>query len=365
MSETTPVKLISAITCASAFVMSVVALAFVIASNAPEPQSSPLTVENGVTIVNPTGTTCIGGRTTCTTTRLAPNYIHAFVPIIINSHIIKQENDTIAFYYFNDSLDPDFVYDNIDAIAKPIAFFRRGGAAIGSSPYYMRDNAITLVKTPDPNPDIPINNAWLPSASIFFYNPIKNSTSSLTDVCHVQNASMCGSLFRTSPTDQGVYNSEERVVVKSVDYGLIMANMESHIIANNITIGTIVNNGMAVPCSPTPPYTDYLTTALYLEYYPAAGSSCINIIGPPLKEVVQLNTCLPTTAQPAIYALSTRAYVNIIAASAFIQYDTLVTVTVSFFTDPACATIIGTPLEYTLGCPSSPPQSYQWYYSSQ
>jgi len=349
----------------AALIAALVAIAYVITASTQANQISPLTIENGVIIIDPSTTTCIGDRVTCTSNRLAPGYIHAFVPIVINSHIIKPENDTLAFYYFNNSLEESFIYDNIDAISKPIAFFRDGAAAIGSSPYYMQPNSITIVGTPHPNPDIPIDNSWLPSSDIFFYNPVTNLTSSLTDVCHVQNTSMCGTLFRTSPEAAGVYTSLERVIIGRVNYGLIMASTDSHVITNNITIATVTNNGQAVPCTPTPPYTDYLTSALYLEFYPATGSSCVHLVGTPLKEVIQLNTCLPMSAQPALYALSTQAYTGTITASARVLYDLFLTVSVSFFADASCTTITGTPVAYTLGCPSSPPQSYQWYYSTQ
>jgi hypothetical protein len=311
-----------------------------------------LTYVNGIAVINPAATVCVGSRAQCTATRLATGYLHTFVPIITGSHIIRPFPSMLGIYYTNASSNPD-------DISKPIAFFGNGGAVIGSSPYYLQKNLITIVGTPASPPVQIIADAWVVSSAINFVDPITNSTHILSSVCHVANTSMCGVLLQASPSDDGVFHSDERTIIKRVPYGFIQANTLSHVLVTNMTVASYTNAGSAIPCVPTPPYTEHYSTNVYLQVYPTQGDSCVDFTGNPLKQVVQLDTCLPTTSQSALYALSVFTYPDSLAASATVSYDGLAAY-VSFFADSVCTTMISAqPSVYPAGC--VPNQPYFWY----
>jgi len=71
----------------------------------------------------------------------------------------------------------------------------------------------------------------------------------LDSVCHVNDASMCGTLLRSSNTDAGIFTSKSRVIVGAVEYGFISANLRARVILNaSIVITHYTDRGNAAPC---------------------------------------------------------------------------------------------------------------------
>ena len=117
--------------------------------------------------------------------------------------------------------------------------------------------------------------------------------SMLDSVCHVSDASMCGTLFRSSVLDAGIFTSKSRTVVGAVEYGFIAANLQARVILNaSMVIAHYIDRGTAAPCCsndttlrcPTPTNNDLRNAVKMCIAQNATGACNISVPrfrGPP------------------------------------------------------------------------------------
>lgn len=350
----------------TAAALAIALAAIIVVNNKPSTDTSFVSIQNGVAVIDESVTTFFGPRATAASTRLIPGYTYITTPVVFGSHVIRPllDNTVLGFYYINTTdvaIDAD---DDIESISKAVLFLGAGGAVLGASPYFLRPNTITIVASPSPAATI-IATSWLSASCVVLYDPVLARNITIDSVCHVSDNTLCGSLFRTSATDDGIFAGNNRVIIGAVPYGFIQANQNGVLVAN-LTIISYTNYGNAIQCIQNPSYTPELVTSLYLNYYPNQHDSCFMFTGLPIKQTIQTDVCLLITTNPALFALISGTLVDgELPLAAIVTSDNVNNVVVTFFADAACQTSIYTPNDYSMGCPTSPTQHHFWYQSTQ
>ena len=177
---------------------------------------------------------CIGPRAQCV---YSPGAANVWVPILINdTWLIDQAGTSLR----------------ISVNGTPMLFVTAAGGVVVSPTDVPAAATVVVAMTPVADTPTPM---WASHGRVVLGN------TTLDAVCHTSNASMCGSLFRSTATDPGIFWSPQNIIVGAVPYGFIAANLRAKLIVNaSIVITHYTDRGDAVPCQnnlrmPTSPTT--------------------------------------------------------------------------------------------------------------
>ena len=176
-------------------------------------------------VLNPALTWCVGDRAHCNGVGVGAAQV--WTPIRINNSWTIDAAPSGSL--------------RISASSPVVYITSAGGVVVG--PVDIPGSTGTVVQM-EPVSDA-ATSMWLSHARIAF------SDGSLMDsVCHVNNAQLCGSLFRAFATDPGLFWSPTKVIFGSVDYGLIAANLRAYVIINGSMVLTqYLDRKKSVPCT--------------------------------------------------------------------------------------------------------------------
>lgn len=332
-------------------------MAYAIASNRSALNSlppNPWIVSNGVYILEPSVSMCIGTVTACMNQTQSQGVTKILTPILISQNwLIDQVPTGIRLSYINSTITPASAADEsyLSSI-HPLVFFNTdGGVLMGPDPALSVKNLLTLTGTPT---NAVINGMWQSTSSMAFRDPDPSKPISFIDtVCHVLNASICGKLFRSSEDDPGLFWSANRVIFGSVDYGVIVANLQSYIIFNSsMVVIDYSNYGAAVPCIPNPSMEPPESQNLWVDIY-TSTTGC-TVYTERVPSVVPTYTCVQTSTVPVQLLTNTSAQYMFATLS---QADI---VSVAGYSDAYCSTLIQT-ATYPLGCSEISGSSYVYF----
>jgi hypothetical protein len=198
---------------------------------------------------------------------------------------------------------------------------------------------------------------WNISSGDSFIDPISGTRTFRDYVCHYLNASICGTLFRSSPEDPGVFFSLYRIIIGVVDYGFILANLQSYVlVGGDITLISYTNLGSALACVRNPVY-EPVAQSLYLSAFPVE-QSCYKYTSK-TSHIIPQDQCTPIVALPALYSLLSMTKDDALM-TAMIDISANDIITVRLFSDPACSQYTAEET-YLLGCKAGTQSSFLWY----
>lgn len=263
-------------------------------------------------------------------------------PVLIsNKWLIDQVPTGIRVSYVNETITPTSATDgSYLSNILPLVFFNdNGGVLLGQTPELAVKNLLTLTGTPT---NTIVNGMWHSTSSMAFRDPDPNKPAAFIDsVCHVLNASICGRLFRSEESDPGLFWSANRVIFGEVDYGVIVANLESYILFNSTMVVLDYSNyGAAVPCVPNPSMQPPESKHLWMDVY--TSSTGCTVYTERVPAVVITDECIQASTMPA--QLSPGPYLKIHLS----QTDDVLNI--SSYPDSNCASNSSTNSTFPLGC---------------
>ena len=337
---------------ASIFVALLVAVAYSVGASQSSINNLPadpwIVTESGLYVLDTQKTACIGPVAPCMNTTHYPGVTTILTPIKLSTAWLL---DTTLFGLrlssINASLDADSLVSGayLSAIS-PIAHVKySGGIVIGPDPGVSDNSLLTLVGTPV---NYVINNMWASTSSFSIVDPNPSVPPSYIDsVCHILNATICGKLFRNTLDDPGYFYSAGRVLFGSVDYGAIIANLNSGILFNQSMVVTkYVDTGTAVPCIPNPTNSMPPSENLWMDLYANGNDGKCLTYTSIESSVISTQACFPLSSIPSNFS----AYFP--AALAATATFTGESVEFAFYTDLACATQPPVYHGIPLGCTS-------------
>ena len=187
---------------------------------------------------------CVGQRRNCAGFRGAAS---VWAPILLNNTWRIDQTASGAM--------------RISDATKAIMYLQSSGGIVVGPDELPSESGVTVALVPAAYAATPM---WNSHATMTF-----SDGTILDSVCHVKDGSMCGTLLRTSILDAGIFTSKSRVIVGTVEYGFITANLQARVILNSSIVITQYNLS-AVPCCgssnipiprcPPPPPTTMTTT---------------------------------------------------------------------------------------------------------
>lgn len=185
----------------------------------------PWIYDSDTIILAPPLTLCIGDKTNC---RVSNGRASVWQPIILNGSWLI---DYTAAGSLRVSTIPT---------STPLLYLTPKGIVLGPTEIPAADGIHIQM--------IPVSDT--PTAMWRSRGRLTFSDGSLMDsVCHVNDATICGSLFRVSVSDDGIFYSPSRTIIGYVDYGLIAANHIARVIVNaSIVITQYLDTATAKPC---------------------------------------------------------------------------------------------------------------------
>lgn len=189
----------------------------------------PFDVTNGTMMMLEPYTWCIGTRSMCV---YASGMASVNVPIRFNSRweFALAPGGSLRLSLLDPPLSPQpMLYVN-----------RNGGIVVGPDEDAVTpDTVVQMAAT-----SVLIMDMWQSRSSVRF------SDGSLMDaVCHVNDHSICGHLFRTTVSDAGIFRSATLTIIGVVEYGFITANLRAKLLMNSsVVITQYFDRGHAVPC---------------------------------------------------------------------------------------------------------------------
>ncbi len=196
----------------------------------------PWDIDNDVVMLRFPFQWCVGSRQACAG---VSGMASVWAPILVNNTWKIDQTASGSMRISDKTSDTAILYVNPS-----------GGMVIGPTEIIGQQGVlVSLIPTAySPTP------MWNSHATMAF-----SDGTILDSVCHVNNANMCGTLFRSSNTDAGIFTSKSRVVVGDVEYGFIAANLQARVIINaSIVITHYLDRGSAVPCCSTISNTSFL-----------------------------------------------------------------------------------------------------------
>lgn len=204
---------------------------------------NPWIIDGGSVRLQPLLSWCVGGRAACTA---ATGAAEIWTPVLVNGTWLLDAAPSGAL--------------RISVNGTPLLYVSAAGAVVvgpAEPPLAATGTVVGLV----PVAEI-VTPMWASHARLAFGN-----ASILDAVCHVADASICGTLLRAGPDDAGTFWSPTRVIVGTprtpsprltpragaVPLGLIQASQRSLVLANaSLQIVAYTDRGSAVPCCCAP-----------------------------------------------------------------------------------------------------------------
>jgi hypothetical protein len=332
-------------------------MAYAIASNRSALNSlppNPWIVSNGAYILEPSMSMCVGTVTACINQSQSQGVTKILTPILISQNwLIDQVPTGIRLSYIDIPITPASAADEsyLSSIHPLIFFNNDGGVLMGPDPALSVKNLLTLTGTPT---NTVVNGMWQSTSSMAFRDPDPSKPTSFIDtVCHVLNASICGKLFRSSKDDPGLFWSANRVIFGLVDYGVIVANLQSYIIFNSsMVVVDYSNYGAAVPCIPNPSMEAPESKNLWVDIY-TSTTGC-KVYTERIPSAVPTSTCVQASTVP-VQLLS-----NTSAQYIFTTINQTDFVNVTGYSDSQCSALVQT-TSYQLGCSAISGNSYVYF----
>lgn len=299
---------------------------------------NPWILNGDMYILDPAKTICIGPISQCLAqtgvAMLGTTQILSPVQIFTN-WIIDQTPAGLRLSYINTSNNPT---QYLAAIEPLIHFTNNGGVVVGPSADLAVPNSTTLVGYPV---NYLINNTWLSSSSTTF---VGTGTQYIDSVCHVLNASICGTLFRNSLADIGIFRSIDHTIIGLVDYGAIVASLNAGVIFNrSMVVVDYTDAGSALPCIQNPVGLPPESNNLWVDMY---TGSC-TIYSDRNSSIIPTNTCFNLATIPGLSSIIPTATPLMFAS---IYYQNL-QVNINIFSDNKCSTYLTTQTtSISLGC---------------
>ena len=185
----------------------------------------PWIYDSNTIILAPPLTLCIGDKTNC---RVSSGRASVWQPIILNDS------------WLIDSTPSGSLRVSTLPSSTPLLYITPTGVVLGPTEI---PAAVGIHLRMIPVSDTPTA-MWRSRGRLSF-----SDGSILDSVCHINDATICGSLFRVSTTDDGIFYSPLRTIIGYVDYGLLAANHLARVIVNaSIVITQYIDTAKAVPC---------------------------------------------------------------------------------------------------------------------
>ena len=323
------------------------------------PQNPWFFSDNGTFILDPSISLCIGPQTACLSQTGTPGTTQILTPIqIYNNWLLDTTAYGLRLSFINSSIDttilPSATY--LSQLIPIIHATNNGGIVIGPDPARAVANILTLVGTPV---NYVIAGMWASTSSIAFVNPSGTVPTFIDTVCHVLNASICGTLLRNSPDDSGLFWSTQRIIYGPVDYGVIVANLDAYVIFNgSMVIVDYQDTGAAQPCMQNPTGEPPASSNLWLDVF--LGTSC-TVYRNHITVAIPQNACFQLSSTPPQIATLVGANSSMFAMATVTPAN--INVTITPYSDSACTLPLGGSTTANMGC--TPGTITSFYFSLQ